>query len=218
MSASTEVLRPGPRPGRSRREIVQCALQMLDREGPDSLSFRAVARELGMTVGALSRYFRNLADLEDEVAAEIMSALRPLDARGSLRLQLQRMGTEMLEINRAHPYLVRIHGPASAAVVARHARQSLKVLIDAGIEFDRAMAIYSLVGNLPCAWAVQTAPRSDAEHSARSGQAFLEQFGEFAPQAEKLLDTTTSEAIFRRWLLIYIDALLAESSAGRKRA
>ena len=41
--------RPGPRPSSSRQEIVQCAIRMMDREGTETLSFRAMARELGIT-------------------------------------------------------------------------------------------------------------------------------------------------------------------------
>lgn len=210
--------RPGPRPSKSRQEIVHCALKMLDREGPEALTFRAVARELGMTVGALSRYFKSLADLEDEVAAQIMSELRPLQAKAQLRQELLRLSMDLLEINRTHPYLVTIHGPASAAVIASHTRQSLKVLTDAGFGFDRAMAIYSMLGSLPYSWALQMARHQDPAQSARIGQIFLEQLGEFGPQAEKMLGAGTHDAIFRRWMLIYIDALLAELPAISKRS
>src|SRR3546814_13570977 len=89
---------------------------MLDRDGQATLTFRAVARELDITVGALSRYFKNLADLQDEVAAQIMATLRPLSAvsKRGLREQLLQFGVEFLEINRAHPYLLTIQGTATA--------------------------------------------------------------------------------------------------------
>jgi AcrR family transcriptional regulator len=215
----TSVSRPGPRPSRSRAEIVECALSMLDRGGPETLSFRAVARELDMTVGALSRYFRNLADLEDEVAAQIMSALRPLDAKSksSLRDQLLRLSMDILDITRAHPYLVKIHGPASAAIVGRMTQQCMKVMVDAGIEFERAMAIYSLIGAMPNAWSTPIARPGNPEHGALTGQAYLESLGEFAPQMNKLLGTTTSTGFYRRWLTIYLDALLETPPAGKGR-
>src|SRR3546814_6199650 len=94
--------RPAPRPGKTRQEIVQCAIRMLDRDGQATLTFRVVARELDITVGALSRYFNNLADLQDEVAAQIMATLRPLSAvsKRGLRAQLLQFGVEFLEINR----------------------------------------------------------------------------------------------------------------------
>ena len=195
----------------SREAIVQCTLRMLDREGPDALTFRAVARELGITVGALSRYFRNLADLEDEVAAKIMSGVRPLEASGrtALRQQLLRLGMDVLEISRAHPYLAKIHGVASATVVARHARECLRVLVDAGLSFDRAMALYSLVGSLPAAWGSQNRVTRSAEMEARIVHAYSQQMGEFAPQFNRMMSVATTTASYRRWLLVYIDALLA---------
>jgi AcrR family transcriptional regulator len=213
MPTATAAQRPGPKPRTSRRDIAECALHLLEREGHEALGFRAVARELDMTVGALSRYFGNLADLEDEVAATIMSKLRPLDGKGGLRQQLLRMAIEILEINQAHPYLIRIHGPASARVTARHARQCLKVLTAAGLELDRAMSLYALVGNLPYAWATQATRRPDAERDARIADAFLGELGEFAADTKALLAADSSTAVFRRWLLTYIDALLAAPPA-----
>lgn len=220
VTATTAEPRPGPRPGKSREEIVQCTIRMLDREGPEALSFRAVARELDISVGALSRYFKNLADLEDEVAAQIMSALRPFEpaSKLSLRDQLVRFGTDLLEIHSAHPYLLKINGPASAAVIARHTRQCLQALLAAGLDFERALALYSMVANLPYAWGVQRARQNDPEVQARVTQAFAEQMGEFYPQTAKLVAGSAGTVLYRRWLQFYIDGMLpAETSAISKR-
>jgi AcrR family transcriptional regulator len=215
---ATSPSRPGPRPSSSRAEIVQCAIRMMDRDGTETLSFRAMARELGITVGALSRYFRNLADLQDEVAASIMAELRPLEAGSklSLRDQLLRLAMHMLEMNLTHPYLLRIHGPASAAMVGRNARQSLKVLVDAGIGFDRAMAIFSTLGALAYAWAVQAALRAGPEMEARQAQAVLNEMGEFAPQLTQLLASDGAN-LHRQTFELYIDAALAAVPAPKKR-
>jgi AcrR family transcriptional regulator len=191
---------------------------MLDREGPETLTFRAVARELDMTVGALSRYFKNLADLEDEVAAQIMSELRPLESKSksSLRDQLLRVSMDLLDMCRAHPYLVKIHGPASARVSARQTKQCMKVMADAGIEFDRAMAIYSLVGSMPSAWASAIAQPSNPEQTALIAQAYMDELGEFAPQMNKLVGSVANGSVYKRWLTIYLDALLATPTASGK--
>ena len=190
---------------------------MLDREGPEALTFRAVARELDITVGALSRYFKNLADLQDEVAARIMSDVRPLDAASKLGLreQLVRLGMDWLDINRAHPYLVTIHGAASATMVARHTGRCVKVLLDAGIDFERALAIYSIVGNLAYAWGMHSARRGNPELQARIMQAFSDEIGEFAPQMAKLTATATT-AIYRRSFVLLIDGLLPGKTAPGK--
>lgn len=221
MSATDlSVPRPGPRPSRSRAEIVGCALRMLDRDGPETLTFRAVARELDMTVGALSRYFKNLADLEDEVAAQIMSEPRPLDAnsKSSLRDQLLRLSLDIFEIARARPYLVKIHGPASAAAVGRMTQQCIKVMLDAGIDFERAMSIYSLIGAMPNAWAMASQRPANPQQEALAGKAYMEALGDLAPQMSKLLGTATGTTLYRRWLTAYLDALLATpASAGKAR-
>jgi AcrR family transcriptional regulator len=210
--------RPGPRPSTSREDIVQCAIRMLDREGPDTLTFRAVARELGITVGALARYFESLVDLQDEVAAKIMSDLRPLDATSkvSMREQLLRLGMEWLDINRAHPYLLTIHGAASATMVARHTGRCVKALLDTGLDLERALAIYSIVGNLAYAWGVQGARRADPELQSRIVHAFTDEMGEFAPQMAKLT-AAASTVFFRRSFLLAIDGCLAEKVVHRNK-
>jgi AcrR family transcriptional regulator len=210
MPASAAVTkRPGPRPSTSRPKIVQCAIRMLDREGPEALTFRAVARELGITVGALSRYFKNLADLQDEVAARILSDLRPLDVASKLDLreQLVRLGMDLLKIIRAHPYLVTIHGTASATMVARHTGRCVRALLDAGLDFERALAIYSIVGNLAYAWGVQSARRGDPALQARIMQAFKGEIGEFTPPMANLR-SAASTAFYRRSFVLLIDGLL----------
>jgi AcrR family transcriptional regulator len=212
--------RPGPRPRTSRQEIVRCAIRMLDREGPEALTFRAVARELGIAVGALSRYFRNLADLKDEVAAKIMAAVRPLDAAGKLELreQLVRLGMDWLEINRAHPYLVAIHGPASATMFARQTGQCLRVLMEVGIDVERALAIYSMVGNLAYAWGVQSARRESPELQAKIMQAFSDELGELAPQMTRWAAAATSTSMYRRSLRLLVHGLLpAKPTVGKSR-
>ncbi|NGY04118.1 TetR/AcrR family transcriptional regulator [Solimonas terrae] len=210
--------RPGPRPSTSRREIVQCAIRMLDRDGAEALTFRAVARELDVAVGALGRYFRNLADLEDEVAAALLSGMRPLDdsSAAGLREQLLRFGLDWLEIMRKHPYLATILGPASAEVVARHVAQCVKVMVAAGIEFEQAMAIYSVVANLAYAWGVQGARQSKPGLQPVLAQVFSEQLGGLAPQIAKLA-AAPGTAIYRRWLKLCIDGLLPLQQAPRKR-
>ena len=66
-------------------EIKDTARRILVAEGPDGLSLRAIAREMGMTAPALYRYFPSredligalIADLYDELTAAI-DRLRPI--------------------------------------------------------------------------------------------------------------------------------------------
>jgi AcrR family transcriptional regulator len=71
-----------PAPGRRDRlrqataaEIRQTARRILVAEGPDAVSLRAIAREMGMTAPALYRYFTSREDLIRHVVADIFAEL-----------------------------------------------------------------------------------------------------------------------------------------------
>jgi AcrR family transcriptional regulator len=69
-------------------EIKQTARRILVSEGPDAVSLRAIAREMGMTAPALYRYFTSheelvkhvIADIFTELAGDIRSAIVAADA------------------------------------------------------------------------------------------------------------------------------------------
>jgi AcrR family transcriptional regulator len=69
-------------------EIKQTARRILVSEGPDAVSLRAIAREMGMTAPALYRYFSSheelvkhvIADIFTELAGDIRSAIAVADA------------------------------------------------------------------------------------------------------------------------------------------
>jgi AcrR family transcriptional regulator len=69
-------------------EIKQTARQILVTEGPDAVSLRAIAREMGMTAPALYRYFGShdelvkhvIADIFTELAGDIRAAIMSADA------------------------------------------------------------------------------------------------------------------------------------------
>jgi AcrR family transcriptional regulator len=208
--AKPAVAKPGPRPRLSRDAIVACALRLMDREGPEALTFRAVARELDLAVGALSRYFRNLADLQDEVAAKVMAGVRPIEFRTKrdLLAQLAQFGIDLLESTEDHPYLARIHGPASAAVISRISARCIKAMMQAGVDAERATIILSVVMNLAYAWGTRDAIPRSPELQARIAAAAAAELGDLIPQMTKgaaNIDPTTRH---RQWFLLCIKGLL----------
>ena len=56
-------------------EIKQTARRILVSEGPDAVSLRAIAREMGMTAPALYRYFGSHEELIKHVIADIFTEL-----------------------------------------------------------------------------------------------------------------------------------------------
>jgi AcrR family transcriptional regulator len=57
------------------QEIIQTARKLLVEEGPDAVSLRAIAREMGMTAPALYRYFDSHEELLRHVVADIFTDL-----------------------------------------------------------------------------------------------------------------------------------------------
>jgi AcrR family transcriptional regulator len=57
------------------QEIIQTARRLLVEEGPDAVSLRAIAREMGMTAPALYRYYDSRESLLKYVIADIFTEL-----------------------------------------------------------------------------------------------------------------------------------------------
>ena len=56
-------------------EIIQTARQLLVKDGPEAVSLRAIAREMGMTAPGLYRYFGSHEELVRHLCASIFTEL-----------------------------------------------------------------------------------------------------------------------------------------------
>src|SRR6266699_3110391 len=56
-------------------EIIQTARQLLVKDGPEAVSLRAIAREMGMTAPGLYRYFGSYEELIRHLTASIFTEL-----------------------------------------------------------------------------------------------------------------------------------------------
>jgi AcrR family transcriptional regulator len=75
-------------------EIKQTARRILVSEGPDAVSLRAIAREMGMTAPALYRYFGSHDELVKHVCADIFTELAN-DIREAIKSAGARTGGDM---------------------------------------------------------------------------------------------------------------------------
>ena len=57
------------------KEIIQTARQLLVKDGPEAVSLRAIAREMGMTAPGLYRYFGSHEELVRHLCAGIFTEL-----------------------------------------------------------------------------------------------------------------------------------------------
>src|ERR1700749_4417332 len=98
-------------PGDLRTAVLAAAEKILEREGPDTLSLRAVARAVGVSHTAPKNHFGDLEGLLSELAAvgyrrygEALVAA--MDAAGvEPRIRMPAMGRAYVGFARAHPSL-----------------------------------------------------------------------------------------------------------------
>jgi AcrR family transcriptional regulator len=122
-----------------RREIVQAALRLVDREGVDAVSMRRLAAELDLGTMTLYSYVANKAELValmvDALGQEIVLDEVPADWRDALRA----IARKTYEAMRRHPWMLTERGasePRLPPSFARHIEQSLEAV--AGLDVDQA--------------------------------------------------------------------------------
>jgi AcrR family transcriptional regulator len=101
----------GARPyhhGDLRRALVEAARAVLEREGPQALSLRAVAREAGVSPAAPYHHFKDKSDLLNALAEEGFAALGEALRDAAPTPGLSDIGVSYVRFARSHPALYRV--------------------------------------------------------------------------------------------------------------
>lgn len=141
---------PGRKPSFRREHVIQAALDVLDRDGHEALSMRAIAAELGTGVATLYNYFDSLADLNDALAMTLVSQIPLLDAKDALqaRQQLKDMVMAYAKVAERHPDFEQMVGPQTYQRILQLLNSALRVLVDAGVDIERAGVLWSILQSL----------------------------------------------------------------------
>jgi AcrR family transcriptional regulator len=124
---------PRPRSLTSAR-LASAALAVIDRDGLDALTMRAVAKELGMATMSLYRYVSDRRELEVLVVDHVLAGVDTTPPAGHWRAQLRVLLRRLCTAVRGHPRVVplmlrhRQSSPASLGWV----EATLAVLTSAG--------------------------------------------------------------------------------------
>ncbi|MFL6122375.1 TetR/AcrR family transcriptional regulator [Actinophytocola sp.] len=119
--------------------LVTATLAVLDRDGPDALTMRAVAKELGMATMSLYRYVSDKDELEVLVVDHVLSAVDLAVPPGDWRERITEVLTRVREAVVTHtatvPLLLRHRHAVPASLVQIEAM--LAILTEAGFTGER---------------------------------------------------------------------------------
>ncbi|MFB4309237.1 TetR/AcrR family transcriptional regulator [Actinomadura sp. GTD37] len=99
--------RRGPKPRLTAEEIVRAAIALADAEGPDALSMRRIADELGVSPMSIYTYVPGKAELIDVMLDRAFGELTP-PADGTWRARLEHIARDNWALFHRHPWMLRI--------------------------------------------------------------------------------------------------------------
>lgn len=197
---------PARRPALTREAIVSAATAILDREGPEALSMRTVAAELGCGVMSLYRHVADRDELLDLVLARLVAAITLPPATGRWQDDLAGVARAFRAALVARPQLT----PLLTARAGRNQGSlalldaTLAVLRDAGLDPQQAVLAGSALGNLVAGAALQEV----------AGAVPVDQDEDLAhlAWARPALITTTADERFEFGLRLIIEAIESRTS------
>jgi AcrR family transcriptional regulator len=137
--------------GLSRAEIVRAAIAVADAEGPDAISMRRIARELGAGAMSLYWYVESKEELLDLMLDSIEAEIQVPEPSGDWRADLGALARGSRAAMLRHRWAMEFIGgrPPSGPNDARNAERALAILaglgLDARLTIDIVMTVTTYV-------------------------------------------------------------------------
>lgn len=141
---------PGRKPMFQQEQVVRAALDLVERDGHEALSMRAIAAELGTGVATLYNYFSSLAELNDALAITLLDEIPLVDAKDAreTRRQLKELVIAYANVVERHPNFVQMVGALADQKIMRIFDSTLQAMLDAGVDVERATVTWSVLSGL----------------------------------------------------------------------
>lgn len=159
-SSAAAATRSRGRPPVPKERIVAAALKIVDEQGAEALSLRALAQQLDSSTATLYRHFANRADLVHHVIDHTLGNA-PVDAKALQSLDWEQacraMATWMFEALKRHPNVAPLlldQAPAGPNTLALR-ELALQVFIDAGFSPSIALRSYATLARFVLGFAIQ---------------------------------------------------------------
>ncbi|HET7299616.1 MAG TPA: TetR/AcrR family transcriptional regulator [Oleiagrimonas sp.] len=141
---------PGRKPKFEKEQVIRLALDLVEREGHEALSMRAVAAELGTGVATLYNYFGSQAEFNDALAVKLIDEIPLVDAEDAsdIRRQLEAMVMGYANVVVRHPNFVQMVGPLAHRRTMHILDSTIQALLNVGVDVERAATSWAILSGL----------------------------------------------------------------------
>ena len=204
----------GPRPTRSRDEIVSAAVELADADGIEAVSMRQVAASVGLGTMSLYRYVPTKSDLVDLMLDAVSGEYElPEAPSGDWREDLRGLARQGHAIMRRHPWLphVVITRPSMGPNVLRYTEFCLVALEPANLEPGRALEVVAAVNATVASYAAnELGAAATSENRRESAATYLREVvesGAYPAFARALSAPSPAEGPFERLLDLVLSGI-----------
>ena len=144
----------------TRRQILDAGLRIADRSGPEAITMRAVAGEVGLTPMALYHHVRDRRDLVSGIVEQLLDDVAyPWNDPGTWTERLRCHFLQLRLLGHLHPRLAPliIHHNRHTTAMQRIQLAGLQALSDAGVPTDRLRRAQALVWTMQLGFVVREA-------------------------------------------------------------
>ena len=170
-SASALSARVSPRP-LSRDLILDEAVSLIERGGPDALSMRRLGSRLGVEAMAIYHHFDGRDELLSAIGDQLLAPLNELELGRGWREACRRFAMALRDLAVAKPATFQLLGlkPLDSPASLRSVERLLAVLVRAGFSPSEALAIYRATVSYARGYALAEATGFTVDASRAAGR------------------------------------------------
>jgi AcrR family transcriptional regulator len=218
MARATASRNPRAPAGLSRERIVAAAIALIERDGPEALTMRRLAGELGVEAMSLYNHVANRDELLAAIGDRMLEPLREIPLDAEWPDCARRFAAALRSIGVMHPATFRLVGlqPLDTPISLEGVERLLQALIEQGVSAVDALAIYRAVASYARGYALAetTGFTVDAAHAAGRDRLRALDAGDFPVLNGRAEDLAALDA--DRGFAHGLDALLAGLAAARR--
>ncbi len=158
----------------TREQVALSALELVDADGLDALSMRALADRLGVGTMTLYGYFRSKDELLDAIVDSAVADVEPPVLAGHWKKQLRDVVLYARRGLLLHPSLIelRVRRPVLRPEALRFSEMSLRILREAGFDAREGAAAFRLLFTYTLGFAALS-PAESTDEDRRAAVAAL---------------------------------------------